>query len=146
MSEFLGGELGSVAEHGDRAEVSGPSYADATKRQLHRTGVQTQLITAEDAGWTYAGLRIVSLVAGVSTGIDTGDSEVFVLPLSGSLRVEVAGADAFELAGRESVFTRVSDFAYVGRDSQMTLSSPEGAEVAIPAARCTTRRTPAYGA
>lgn len=146
MSEFLGGELGSVAEHGDGAEASGPSYADAAKRQLHRTGVQTQLITTEDARWIYAGLRIVSLVAGVPTAIDTGDSEVFVLPLSGSLRVEVAGADAFELAGRESVFTRVSDFAYVGRDSQMTLSSPEGAEVAIPAARCATRRTPAYGA
>ena len=52
----------------------------------------------------------------------------------------------FDLAGRESVFSRVSDFCYVGRDSVLTLRSIAGAEVAIPAARCTGRRPAAYRA
>ena len=48
--------------------------------------------------------------------VETGGSELFVLPLAGSLRV-TAGDQAFDLQGRDSVFTRVTDFCYVGRDS-----------------------------
>ncbi|SDQ91218.1 5-deoxyglucuronate isomerase [Thermostaphylospora chromogena] len=110
------------------------------------------LLTPQDAGWNHAGLRVLRLEPGVPRTIETGDAEAFVLPLAGGLTVEVAphgerDVEArFELTGRESVFTRVTDFAYVGRDSTVTLLAGEGgAEVALPSARCTARRPPKYG-
>lgn len=107
-------------------------------------------ITPEAAGWHYCGLRLLRLPAGEAVSVETGDREVFVLPLAGSLSVEVADAGGrpearFELVGRTSVFTRVTDFAYAGRDSRLTLVSVSGAEVAVPAARCSTRLSARYG-
>lgn len=108
------------------------------------------LITAQDAGWQWCGLHVVRLAPGVTRRLRTGPGEVFVLPLSGSLEVTIApqGGDPeaeYVLTGRGSVFTQVSDFAYAGRDSDLTLLSDAGAVVAIPAARCTSRLAPAYG-
>lgn len=112
-------------------------------------------ITPEDAGWQWAGIRVVRLSPGTPHVIRTGRSEMFVLPMSGSLQVSVAPVSpqgetgraeaAFGLAGRTSVFTRVSDFVYVGRDSEVTLTSARGAEVVLPSARCEYRLPPAYG-
>jgi len=109
------------------------------------------VLTPDDAGWDYTGLRVMSVGAGQSITIETGDSEAFVLPLAGGLSISVAGESgnveaSFELAGRASVFTKVSDFAYVGRDSLVTLSSGRNAEVAVPSARCTMRLAARYGA
>jgi 5-deoxy-glucuronate isomerase len=102
-------------------------------------------ITPEDAGWDWTGLRVLRLAAGVPQTVGTGGSELFVLPLAGSLRV-VVGDDTFELQGRDSVFARVTDFAYVGRDSTFTLESEAGADVALPSSRCERALPPAYGA
>jgi 5-deoxy-glucuronate isomerase len=109
------------------------------------------VVTPEVAGWAYCGLRILELSPGTPQILATGDSEAFVLPLAGAVTVFVAGAaggieTSFELAGRDSVFAAVTDFAYVGRDSVITLTSARGAEVALPSARCTARRAAAYGA
>jgi 5-deoxy-glucuronate isomerase len=110
------------------------------------------LITPDDAGWEWSGLRVVRLEPGVPRLIRTGPSEVFVLPLAGGLQVSIGPEGdgrveaRYDLAGRTSVFTHVSDFAYAGRDSELVLASAGGAEVALPAARCTTRLAPAYGA
>jgi 5-deoxy-glucuronate isomerase len=108
-------------------------------------------ITPEDAGWTWTGLRVLRLAAGEGTTVRTAASEVFVLPLAGSLGVMVtdeSGAELarFELQGRDSVFSRVTDFCYVGRDSVARLTSAGGAEVAIPSSRCERALPPAYGA
>ena len=107
-----------------------------------------------DAGWAYSGLRVLVLEPGSRRVFETGDSEVFVLPLRGSLDVEVR-ADAlpdvvearYGLEGRDSVFTRVTDFAYVGRDStvhaaQRGRSRGGGALSPVHAAA----RPPRYGA
>ncbi|RJO75323.1 5-deoxy-glucuronate isomerase [Nocardia panacis] len=102
------------------------------------------LLTPEGAGWNFAGLRVLRLAAGESRTIRTGDFEAFVLPLSGGCTVEVDG-ETFELAGRDSVFARVTDFAYVPRDAQVRLTSTAGLEAALPMARCTRRLTPKYG-
>ncbi len=64
-----------------------------------------------------------------------------MLPLAGRCVVEVDG-ERFELQGRDSVFTRVTDFAYVPRDAEVVLSTVDGCEVALPMARCTNRLTP----
>ena len=102
-------------------------------------------ITPQDAGWDWTGLRVLRLAPGEPRRVDTGGSELFVLPLSGSVRVQV-GDEAFELRGRDSVFSRVTDFAYVGRDSVATLVSAAGVEVALPSSRCERALPPAYGA
>jgi 5-deoxy-glucuronate isomerase len=116
-------------------------------------GIRTELVslTPEDAGWDWTGLRVLRLSA-ESLTLETGPSEVFVLPLRGSVRVEVASAETpgeaearFDLDGRTSVFSAVTDFAYVGRDSVVTLRADDIAEVAVPAARCENRLEARYG-
>jgi 5-deoxy-glucuronate isomerase len=109
-------------------------------------GADPVLLTPERAGWTSAGLRVLRLAAGEQRAIDTGDSEVAVLPLSiTGLRVEADG-ERFELAGRASVFARVTDFVYGGRETTLTLhAGPAGGEVALAAARCGRRLAPRYG-
>ena len=107
-------------------------------------------ITPDDAGWNYTGVRVVRVSPERPYTLATGDSEIFVLPLAGSLGVEVADESGavearFELTGRESVFTRVTDFAYAGRDSRVTVSASAPAEFAVPSARCSTRLPAAYG-
>ena len=102
-------------------------------------------ITPEGAGWDWTGLRVLRLAPGEPQTVQTGESELFVLPLAGSLRVTVGG-ERFDLQGRESVFSRVTDFCYVGRDSVALLVSEEGAEVALPSARCEAVLPAAYGA
>ena len=102
------------------------------------------LLTPERAGWSYTGLRVLRLAAGVARTVHTGEFEAFVLPLSGGCRVEVDGR-AFDLVGRDSVFARVTDFAYVPRDAEVVLRSADGAEVALPMARCGRRLEPRYG-
>lgn len=100
------------------------------------------LLTPESAGWTYAGLRVLRLDG--ERVLHTGEFEAFVLPLSGGCTVSVDG-ELFELHGRRSVFTAVTDFAYLPRDAEVTLTSTDGAEVALPMARCERRLPPRYG-
>ncbi|MBF6063847.1 5-deoxy-glucuronate isomerase [Nocardia terpenica] len=107
-------------------------------------GTDPVLLTADAAGWAYTGLRVLRLAPGVARAVRTGEYEAFVLPLAGSCTVRVDG-QVFELAGRDSVFTRVTDFAYVPRDAEVELISAAGAEIALPMARCTRRLEPRYG-
>jgi 5-deoxy-glucuronate isomerase len=108
-------------------------------------------LTPDDAGWQWSGLRVVRLEPGVPCTVRTGGSEVFVLPLAGSLQLEVSDSAGglleakYDLAGRASVFDRVTDFAYVGRDSDVVLASRQGAQVALPSARCSNRLAARYG-
>ncbi|WP_028851074.1 5-deoxy-glucuronate isomerase [Thermocrispum municipale] len=105
-------------------------------------------LTPESAGWTYTGLRVLRLRPGTERVVRTGGYEAFVLPLSGGCTVSVDG-ERFVLRGRDSVFTAVTDFAYVPRDAEVRLQAPaeqsEPTEVALPMARCTRRLEPRYG-
>ena len=109
-------------------------------------GVDPVRLTPGDAGWTYCGLHVMSLAAGESRTFSTGDTEIFVLPLSATHVTVVAAGETFELDGRTSVFARVSDFAYVGRDTSVTVSSSSGGEIAIPSAKCEQALPPKFGA
>jgi 5-deoxy-glucuronate isomerase len=108
-------------------------------------------LTTDDADWSWTGISVLRLAPGVRRSVRTGDSEAFVLPLSGgAISVEVTAEDGrpldtLPLAGRTSVFDAVTDFAYVGRDSIAHLTSTDGAEVALPTARCEGVLPPAYG-
>ncbi|WP_067467974.1 5-deoxy-glucuronate isomerase [Actinomadura macra] len=119
------------------------------------TGTPESTVTPESAGWTYSGLRVLTLGPGEEAALDTGDAETLVLPLAGSCSVTVgvpadgpAGTVAtvtFELTGRRDVFSRVTDFAYAPRDARLRVSSRAGGRFALPSARCERRLPPRYG-
>jgi len=106
--------------------------------------------TADDAGWTWTGLRVISLDAGEEVAFETAGTELVVLPLSGGAvvvdaRPSEGTSEGFELEGRSTVFSRVTDFAYIGRDTALTLSSVDGCELALPMANCERALPPKYG-
>ncbi|WP_406481036.1 5-deoxy-glucuronate isomerase [Streptomyces sp. NBC_01615] len=108
------------------------------------TDAYTVDITPESAGWGYSSLRVLELPPGGWHSFDTGDSEWIVLPLSGGCTVAVGG-DTFRLTGRESVFSGVTDSAYVPRDAQVSIASRDGGRFALTGARCTRRLPARYG-
>ncbi len=93
-------------------------------------------LTPGQAGWSYAGLRVLRLPAGGWHELSTGDEEMLVLPLAGSATVDCAG-QRFELAGRPSVFAGVTDFAYLPPGSAARIRSAPGGRFALPSARVT---------
>ena len=101
-------------------------------------------VTPDLAGWAYSGLHVLRLGPGQSRAIETGESELLVLPLVGSGAVRI-GERRFGLEGRSSVFDRVSDFVYVPRDSRVEVESDTGGEFALPMARARRKLEPAYG-
>ncbi|WP_433189684.1 5-deoxy-glucuronate isomerase [Actinoallomurus sp. CA-150999] len=103
-------------------------------------GPFSTVVTPESAGWGYSGLRVLELDGTETVG--TGDAEALVLPLSGSCTVSVDG-QTFELAGRTGVFDAVTDFAYLPRDAEATITGT--GRFALPSAK-TRKRLPArYG-
>ncbi|MQA05557.1 MAG: 5-deoxy-glucuronate isomerase [Streptosporangiales bacterium] len=95
-------------------------------------------LTPERAGWGYSSLRVLELAGGERHTFATHDEEMVVLPLAGGCAVECDG-ETIELTGRDSVFTGVSDFCYLPRDAEATISAAGAARLALPAARCERR-------
>ena len=90
-------------------------------------------ISAADAGWDFSGLRVAVLAAGESVRLETGGTELLVLPLAGGCRIE-AGDRSYDLAGRDSVFTQITDYLYVPRNTVCTVTSEGGGRFALPSA------------
>ncbi|HWS38677.1 MAG TPA: 5-deoxy-glucuronate isomerase [Actinoplanes sp.] len=80
------------------------------------------------------GLRVVRLAVGGRVRFPTGTDEVLVLPLTGGCDV-ACDDERMTLTGRRSVFSRVTDFAYLPRGTTVTLRAPNGGRFALPAAR-----------
>jgi 5-deoxy-glucuronate isomerase len=91
-------------------------------------------VTPESAGWGYSSLKIISLEPEGSHSFDTGSDEVIVLPLNGSVAVDV-GDTHCELEGRASVFAGPTDLAYVGTGEMVNLRSATGGRFALCGAR-----------
>ncbi len=130
----------------ERSKQTGEDSAGGLFRPAGRAaaGDDPVLITPENAGWSFAGLRVIRLAPGGVRMLETGPDEMIVLPLSGFCAVECDG-HRFQLQGRASVFARVTDFAYVPRDARVRISTAGGAEIALPSARARRRLAPAYG-
>lgn len=94
------------------------------------------VITTTRAQWDWCSLRIAALSAGQSVDIDTGEDEMLVLPLSGSARVRV-GDDEYELSGRDSNFTAITDYIYLPRQTTFTLQATSDGRFALPATKST---------
>ncbi|MDH2391686.1 5-deoxy-glucuronate isomerase [Streptomyces sp. HNM0663] len=101
-------------------------------------------VDPEDAGWGYSALRVLQLAPGGAHTLAAGDSEWIVLPLSGGCTVRVDDG-IFELQGRKSVFSGVSDFAYVPRDAHAQIASGAGGRFALAGAKCERRLPARYG-
>lgn len=94
----------------------------------------------------FAALRVLELAPGETYAHACGDREWIVLPLAGACVVRCtephprppvpSGPEVFELRGRESVFSGVSDFAYLPRDGQTVIGSAAGGKFALVGARC----------
>ena len=100
-------------------------------------------ISPERAGWAFSGLRVLALEPGGSHAFDTGEDELIVLPLEGGCVVRVDGQE-LAVAGRESVFTEVTDFVYVPRDARLEIGSERGGRFALPSARAERRLEPRH--
>jgi 5-deoxy-glucuronate isomerase len=114
------------------------------RRGTTAEGAFSLVVTPEQAGWAYSGLRVLELDPGAAHSFQSGGEELLVLPLAGSCTVECESR-RLELAGREGVFTGVTDFAYVPRDAEARISSSAGGRFALPSALATSRLDPAYG-
>jgi 5-deoxy-glucuronate isomerase len=91
-------------------------------------------VSPERARWAFTGLRVARLAPGGARELETDGFELAILPLAGSLTVECDG-QRIKLAGRETVFAGVSDWAYVPVGSEVRLGTDFGAEAAL----CTSR-------
>ncbi|MGA4848940.1 5-deoxy-glucuronate isomerase [Streptomyces sp. G5(2025)] len=101
-------------------------------------------IDPKRAGWTYSALRVVEIGPGGIHSFPTGESEWIVLPLTGGCTVHTEGG-IIELLGRESVFSGVTDFAYVPRDAHIQIASGAGGRFALAGAKCERRLPARYG-
>lgn len=94
----------------------------------------TVAITPEDAGWAECSLHVVDLGTEGSISLNTGHTEVMILPLSGGGTV-VCGEDRYELTPRPSVFDGPADMVYLGVDQAYAISGH--GRIAICGARAT---------
>jgi 5-deoxy-glucuronate isomerase len=101
-------------------------------------------VTPESAGWGFSGLRILDLPIGARASFETGEDEMLVLPLAGGGDV-TCDDERVTLSGRTSVFSRVTDFAYLPRDSSVTVRSPNGGRFALPSAKAGRKLPFRYG-
>jgi 5-deoxy-glucuronate isomerase len=91
-------------------------------------------VTPESAGWGYSSLKIIALDPAGSHRFETGSDEVIVLPLNGSVAVDVDDTHC-DLGGRSSVFDGPTDLVYVGSGKTVTLKSAAGGRFALCGAR-----------
>jgi 5-deoxy-glucuronate isomerase len=85
------------------------------------TSPYTVDVTPESAGWTESSLKVVELgTPAQEITLDSGDTEVMVLPLAGEGTVDCDN-EAFELSRRASVFDGPADMVYIGTGQTYTL-------------------------
>lgn len=100
-------------------------------------------IDPEVANWDFSGLRVLDMTEGESRLINTGRSEMAVLPLSGGARVEVA-SQSFELEGRSDVFREITDWAYVPIDSEVRVTATRPGQISLCTALANRHIDPYY--
>lgn len=131
-------------------QVHDPQAHDGHVRDLHvragsaASGPYALDIDPRSAGWGWSSLRVLELEPGGVHTLVTGESEWIVLPLTGGCTVQTAG-EIFELLGRESVFSGVTDFAYLPRDAHAQIASGAGGRFALAGAKCERRLPARYG-
>lgn len=89
-------------------------------------------ITPERAGWTHVGFRAMRLAAGESELVQTGERELCLVVLTGTVDVTIDGESHSNLGSRSSVFDEVSPAAvYVPAGKTVLIQAVRNAEVAL---------------
>lgn len=88
-------------------------------------------------------MTVLELGSGESRRLELGEAEGAVVPLAGSCVVETAGT-RFELEGRASVFTSLTDLCYIPRGSKVTVSSKQGGRFCVATSKATRTTEPRY--
>jgi 5-deoxy-glucuronate isomerase len=117
-----------------------------TNHHRRPTGLlpETVLVTPDNAGWGYSGLRVLQLGPGEGFELGTADHETLVVPLSGSATVTTPDQE-FTLNGRADVFSGPSDFVYLPINTTARIATTDGGRFALPSARATRRLPARYG-
>lgn len=93
-------------------------------------------VTTKRAGWEFSSIRVLALAKGESVKVEGAEAELLVLPLAGSCTVEVNG-ETHKIDGRESIWTDITDYLYIPRQTAFVVSSVEGGRFALPGAVAT---------
>lgn len=91
------------------------------------------VVTPESAGWTFAGVRTLTLPAGGTRELPTAGVETIVVPLQGAA-VVVAGGEQHPLGHRPDVFAGAPDVVYLPPGTKAALHSPDGGRYALATA------------
>ncbi|MCA0292497.1 MAG: 5-deoxy-glucuronate isomerase [Actinobacteria bacterium] len=110
-------------------------------------GDYATVIDAGIDGWQHTMLRVAEISEGASVTHDSGVEETIVVPLNGSVRVEVTDEDGtahdIVLAGRAHVFASATDVVYAGRGAVVRVTAEGGpARVALTGAPATKLAAP----
>jgi 5-deoxy-glucuronate isomerase len=89
-------------------------------------------VTPESAGWKYVGFRALRLHAGEAESLHTGQRELCLVVLTGSVDVSVGGVEYGALGKRDSVFEGVPPAAlYVPGGQVVNVRATRDAEIAL---------------
>ncbi len=88
------------------------------------------VVVPDGSDWHYTGLDVMELAAGEKEATSLIGREAIVVPLRGSVEVEVEGR-TFPLEGRPNPWG-VTDVLYLPVGSEAVITSLNGAEVAVP--------------
>lgn len=100
-------------------------------------------LTPPAANWTWSGLKVLALPAGGSQTVATGEDELLVLPLSGGCTVTV-GEETYTITGRKDIWSEITDYLYVPRETEITITSKDGGRFALPSSRAPKSRPVRY--
>ena len=100
--------------------------------KAHRDGREIVSVTPEQAGWKHVGFRALRLAPGESEALATGQRELCIVVLSGTVDVDVQGAVHVGLGTRVSVFDDAPPAAlYVPARRDVKIVARDAAEVAL---------------
>jgi 5-deoxy-glucuronate isomerase len=89
-------------------------------------------VTPQSAGWKHVGFRALRLAAGDSEPLSTGERELCIVVLAGTVDVKVGDQRFEELGNRDSVFDdRPPAALYVPAHHSVTIDADAAAEVAL---------------
>jgi len=88
-------------------------------------------ITPASAGWRYVGFETRTLRAGQESALDTGDTEVCAVILSGKARVTAEGFDSGVIGERASVFDGLPWSVYLPPRSKASVEAASDGEIAL---------------
>lgn len=88
-------------------------------------------VTPEIAGWDYVSFQVCQAQSGMSRQFATGDQEMAIIVLSGSIGVESDHGNWSHIGKRESVFHGLPSALYLSRQTTLTVYAESACEYAV---------------